>query len=62
MQRLFNYFKDSRAELARVTWPTRRQAVRLTLVVIAFSVVLALFIGGIDYLFSRGLQLLIRKA
>lgn len=61
MDRLLNYFKESQAELSRVTWPTRKQAAKLTLAVIAFSIVLALFIGAIDYLFSQGLQQLIRK-
>lgn len=61
MNRILNYFKESQAELARVTWPTRKQAAKLTVAVIVFSIILALFIGAIDYLFSKGLQLLIRK-
>lgn len=62
MQKLINYFKESQVELTKVSWPTRRQAVRLTLIVIGFSVVFALFIGAVDYFFSRGLQMLVKKA
>lgn len=61
MQKLLNYFSEARAELSKVTWPTPKQAMRLTAVVIGFSVALAAFIGGLDYLFSQGLQKLILK-
>lgn len=61
MKRLFAYITDSRAELLRVTWPTRRQAIRLSLIVIVFSIVLSLIIGGLDYIFSQIIQKLILK-
>jgi len=47
------------AELAKVAWPTRRQTIRLSFVVIIFSLVVAIIIGALDYLFSLGLQKLI---
>ena len=59
MRPLFEYLSASRAELAKVAWPSRRQTARLTMVVIIFSVVMAVIIGGLDYLFSLGLQKLI---
>ncbi len=46
------FFAESRQELRHVNWPTRKEAVRLTLIVIGLSVVLAVFLGGFDYLFS----------
>ncbi len=61
MQRLFKYFHDARIELTKVTWPTRAQALRLTMVVIIFTLAMALFIGAADYVFSQGLQKLILK-
>ncbi len=36
------------AELRKVTWPTRDEVVGSTWVVIIVSVVMALFIGGVD--------------
>ena len=56
MRPLFEYLSASRAELAKVAWPSRRQTARLTLVVIVFSLVFAVIIGALDYLFSLGLQ------
>ncbi len=59
MRPLFEYLSASRAELAKVAWPNRRQTVRLTFVVIIFSLILAVIIGALDYLFTLGLQKLI---
>lgn len=47
------YFKKSWAELKQVTWPTMRVAANLTVAVIIFSVVLALFVRLIDYGFEK---------
>ena len=45
-------------ELKKVTWPTRKETVRLTLVVIAISLIIGLYIGIIDILLTQGLSLL----
>jgi preprotein translocase subunit SecE len=50
--RLVRYFKETRAELRKVTWPTRTQAINLTLIVLAVTVVMALFLGAFDLLFA----------
>jgi len=61
MKPLINYIAESRAELAKVTWPTRRQAMRLVVALVIFSLVVGAFIGGLDYIFSTILQKLILK-
>lgn len=52
IERLKEYFRDTRGELRKVTWPTRKQATNLTLIVLAVTVVMAIFLGGVDYMFS----------
>lgn len=42
------------AELKKVTWPTRQETVKLTAVVIAISVIVGAFIGGLDWVFLKG--------
>ena len=49
---LVNYFKSSMAELTKVTWPTKNQAVRLTVIVLVFCLIAALFLGLVDYGFD----------
>lgn len=56
MNRFINYIKDTKAELAHVSWPTRRQALIFTGVVILISILTAAFLGFFDYLFSLILQ------
>jgi len=47
-KRLFIFGKESIAEAKRVVWPTRKETVQTTGVVIAFAVVMALFLWAID--------------
>jgi preprotein translocase subunit SecE len=61
MDRFITYLKNSQAELAKVAWPTRQQAARLTVVVVIFSLALALFTGAADKLFATILEKFILK-
>ncbi len=43
-----SFFKETIAELRKVAWPTRREATRLTILVIIISVVVGLALGAVD--------------
>tara|TARA_B100001765_G_scaffold185306_1_gene129866 strand:- start:81 stop:314 length:234 start_codon:yes stop_codon:yes gene_type:complete len=45
--------KEIYAELGRVTWPTKEETTRLSIIVVSISVVIGLFLGVIDLAFSR---------
>ena len=49
---MFDYFKQVRAELRHVVWPSREMTIMYTIVVIAISVAVAVYLGMLDYLFS----------
>jgi preprotein translocase subunit SecE len=57
--RLTRYFKETWYELKKVSWPTRREALNLTLMVIAVTSFLAIVLGLMDWLFKSGLSLLV---
>ena len=59
MQSIITFFREAKGELAKVAWPTRRDIVRNTLIVVAVSVLTALFLGGLDYVLSIGLKFLL---
>lgn len=59
MAKIIDYVKETRAELRHVTWPTRKQAIIYTAVVIGISLVTAAYLGVFDYLFSALLKLVI---
>ena len=48
--------RDIRSEMRKVSWPTREEATKLTTIVIVISVIVGLFLGGIDALFSALIQ------
>ena len=45
--------RDTRAELKKVTWPSRQETINLTLVVIGISVALGVVLGGVDLVLSE---------
>jgi|TARA_B100000945_G_scaffold311917_1_gene305762 preprotein translocase subunit SecE len=45
--------KEIYAELGRVTWPTKEETFRLSVIVISIAVVVGMFLGAIDLAFSR---------
>lgn len=59
MSRLITYIKETRGELKHVTWPTRKQAMVFTIVVITISIVTALYLGAFDYVFTTILKTVI---
>lgn len=51
-KKLITYLKEVKVELKKVNWPTRKQATKYTLIVIGVSIATAIFLGGIDFLFT----------
>lgn len=49
------------AELRQVAWPSQKQTIMYTLLVIAISAAVALYVGAFDYLFSQMVNFLINK-
>ena len=50
------YLKDTRGELRHVAWPTQTQTIVYTILVIALSILIALYLGLFDYVFTTGLS------
>lgn len=55
------FFKEVKTELAKVAWPKRNLVIKLTLVVIGVSVAVAIYLGGLDYTFAKGIELILKK-
>ncbi|MBR6901827.1 MAG: preprotein translocase subunit SecE [Synergistaceae bacterium] len=52
MSSLMSFVREAKAELKKVTWPTRRQIWYWTLVVIVFTLCVSLYLGLIDFLLA----------
>ena len=60
LQKLVQYIKDSKSELKKVAWPTRKQTINHTLLVIGFSIAMAIFLGVIDFGLSKVIETIVK--
>jgi preprotein translocase subunit SecE len=51
------FARDIFDELKKVTWPTKKETIRLTTIVIVISLIIGLYIGIIDVLLTKGLEM-----
>jgi len=52
LDRIVNFLKETRVEMKKVNWLTRDEVIKYTLIVIGLSFVIAIFLGGLDFLFT----------
>lgn len=57
--KITEYIKDTQAEMAHVTWPSRKQAIVYAVAVVVVSLGVALSLGLFDYIFGRLLTLFV---
>lgn len=57
--KLFKYLREAKQELQKVAWPTQKQTVRYSIIVVVISVILAIYFGVVDYILNLGLEALI---
>lgn len=52
-ERIKKYFKDTKAELKKVTWPTKEKLKQNTLVILAFIIMACVFLSVCDLVFAK---------
>ena len=58
MQKPPNFATDVVNELKKVSWPSRAETIRLTTIVIIVSLIIGLYVGIIDILLAKGLEVI----
>ena len=53
------WWRETVGELRKVTWPTKEEAIKMTKIVIVVVLATALFLGVVDFIFSRLVGLLL---
>jgi preprotein translocase subunit SecE len=53
------FFEQSKVELKKVTWPTKQETVRTGVAVLVFSVIMALYLGVVDFALSKIVALIL---
>ncbi|OGZ66180.1 MAG: preprotein translocase subunit SecE [Candidatus Staskawiczbacteria bacterium RIFCSPHIGHO2_02_FULL_43_16] len=61
VQKTQTFFKEVYVELRKVNWLTRGEVLRYTLIVLAVTIVVSAFLGGLDYIFSELIKRFIIK-
>lgn len=52
LNKITTFLKEVQLEMKKVNWPNREQTIKYTLMVIAVSLAVAVFLGGFDFLFT----------
>ena len=50
---LLDYIRDTKGEMKHVSWPTKSQAIGYTALVLVISIVLSIYLGFFDFIFTR---------
>ena len=53
MRGIRKFYRETIAELKKVSWPTRAEAISLTRVVLIVILAMGAFLGILDYLFTQ---------
>lgn len=60
MHKALDFISEVRVELSKVVWPTPNQTLKLTVVVILITLAVGFFIGGVDYVLTKLLELILK--
>ena len=55
----FKYLRESKEELQKVTWPSQKDTIRYTIIVIVLSVLCGVYFGGLDFILAKGVEALV---
>ncbi len=59
--KIISFFKEVGLETKKVNWPTKKETIKYTVATIAITIVIAIFLGGLDFIFTTVLNKLIMK-
>lgn len=60
MKNILNFLSEVKLELEKVTWPKRNTVINYLGLVIAISIVVAIFVGSVDFGLTKGLEFFIK--
>ena len=51
-QKIIKFFKEVKLEVKKVSWPSKKEILKNTLIIIGVSLALSIFLGGLDFIFT----------
>lgn len=61
MSRPLEFLRSVKLELTQVKWPSHKEAIKLTVLVIITTTIVSLYAGGLDYVFTAALQAVLNR-
>ncbi len=52
MKAILTFLREAKVELSRVNWPSQQEVIRYTTLVVIISLLVAIFLGSLDFVFS----------
>ncbi len=59
MNKLIQFLKEVKQEVKKITWPTKSEVIRYSAIVVAATFIVAVYLGGVDYIVTTALDHLI---
>jgi preprotein translocase subunit SecE len=59
-EKILQFFREVRVEVKKVTWPTRKETLASTVVVLITTFIISAFLGVVDFLLSSGVELILK--
>jgi preprotein translocase subunit SecE len=59
-EKILQFLREVRVEVKKVTWPTRKETLASTVVVLVTTFIIGAFLGVVDFLLSTGVEQILR--
>ena len=54
------FIKEARSELKKVVWPSKKETIRLTAIVLGVSLIVSLYLGLLDFIFTKLIEIVVK--
>ena len=59
-KKIMKFFRETKSEMKKVSWPSKAQLIRNTVVILAFVIIMTVVLSLVDFGFERLLSLIIK--
>jgi len=57
---IFNFFKGIKAEIKRITWPSKNETKKALIAVAIYVIIFIILVGGLDFIFQNIFELILK--
>lgn len=60
MSKLKSFLKEAQQEFGHINWPTKQETIRMVIIVVVISLVMAFYLGALDFGFLQGIMKILK--